>query len=339
MSAVNPFWRCALALAAALAVVPAHPQAFRLPTPNRALLEDGGEARYFVGTVGRTWTSGTFGCVRSDGAQFHEGLDIRAVQRDKRGEATDPVTATLDGVVAYINLKPSLSNYGIYVVLRHQAEGLEFYSLYAHLADTPAGLKVGQRVGAGERIGTVGRTSNTSQAISRERAHLHFEIAFRLTDRYAAWHQANLKGTRNDHGEWNGRNFLGIDPAPVLRGAAASRDFSLLRHLRSQRELCRVMIRKSDLFWARRCPGLVANNPRALKEGVAGFEVVLNATGLPFLLIPRAASEIAGKERVRLLSVNAAEAERLPCRKIVRQRNGQWELGVNGNALISLLTH
>lgn len=339
MSAVNLFWRRALALLAALVAVAGQAQAFRLPTPNRALLEDGGEARYFVGTVGRTWTSGTFGCVRSDGTQFHEGLDIRAVQRDKRGEATDPVLATLDGVVAYINPKPSLSNYGIYVVLRHQVEGLEFYSLYAHLADAPAGLKVGQRVGAGERIGTVGRTSNTSQPISRERAHLHFEIAFRLTGRYAAWHQANLKGTRNDHGEWNGRNFLGIDPAPVLRGAAANRDFSLLRHLRSQRELCRVMVRESDLFWARRCPGLVASNPRALKEGVAGFEVVLNANGLPFLLIPRAAGEITGKERVRLLSVNEAEAGRLPCRKIVRQRNGQWELGVNGNSLISLLTH
>ncbi len=314
-------------------------QSFVLPTPNRTLLESGGEPKYFVGTVGKPWSSGTYGCVRSNGAQFHEGLDIRAVQRNKAGEATDPVLATCDGIVSYINSKPSLSNYGIYVVIRHQANGLEFYSMYAHLANTQPSLKAGQSVRAGERIGTVGRTTNTGQGISRERAHLHFEITFRLTDRYAAWHQTNLKGTRNDHGEWNGRNFLGIDPVPLLRGGATNSGFSLLGHLRSQRELCRVMIRQANLSWVRRCPGLVANNPRAVKEGIAGFEVALNANGLPFLLIPRAASEIQGKERIRLISVNTAEARRLPCRQLVRQRNGQWELGVNGHSLLSLLAN
>jgi hypothetical protein len=336
---VNRFVCLTATLGLALAALPGGAREFRLPTPNRALLEAGGEARYFVGTVGRPWTSGTYGCVRSDGAQFHEGLDIRAVQRDGQGEATDPVFATLDGVVAYINTKPSLSNYGIYLVLRHHTEGLEFYSVYAHLARIQPGLKEGQRVGAGERLGTLGRTANTSQSISRERAHLHFEIAFRLTDRYTAWHQTHLRGTRNDHGEWNGRNLLGIDPAPVLRSAATNRDFSLLRHLRSRRELCRVLLREPSLSWARRCPGLVANNPRAVKEGTAGFEVSLDATGFPFLLIPRAGSEIAGKERFRLLSVNAAEAGRFPCRKIVRQRDGRWELGVNGQSLVSLLAN
>jgi hypothetical protein len=335
---VKPLLSVALAIASVLAAGDLLGQAFRLPTPNRALLEKDGEARYFVGTVGRTWPSGTYGCVRSEGLQFHEGLDIRPVQRDKAGEATDLALATLDGTVAYINSKPSLSNYGIYVMLRHQAEGLEFYSVYAHLASTVAGLKAGQAVRAGERIGTVGRTANTRQGISKDRAHLHFELTFRLTDRYTAWHASNLKGTRNDHGEWNGRNFLGIDPAPVLREAAGS-GFSLVRHLRSQRELCRVQIRKPNLSWARRCPSLVANNPRALREGVAGFEVALNANGLPFLLIPRAESELTGKERIRLLSVNEAEVKRLPCRKIVRQRSGRWELGTNGSSLVSIVAN
>lgn len=335
---MKPLLSVVLAVWSGLATGYLHGQSFHLPTSNRALLERDGEARYFVGTVGRSWQSGTYGCVRSDGQQFHEGLDIRAVQRDKAGEATDLALATLDGVVVYINSKPSLSNYGIYVVVRHRADGLEFYSVYAHLASTVAGLKAGQSVRAGERLGTVGRTANTRQGISKERAHLHFEITFRLTDRYAAWHQANLKGTRNDHGEWNGRNFLGIDPAPALREAAGS-GFNLVRHLRSQRELCRVLIRKPDLFWARRCPSLVANNPRALREGIAGFEVALNANGLPFLLIPRAESELTSKDRIRLLSVNAAEAQRLPCRKIVRQRNGRWELGASGTSLVSLLAN
>src|SRR3982750_3894665 len=58
-------------------------QPFQLPTANHALFEKGGEERFFVGTVGKPWTTGTFGCVRSDGHQLHEGLDIRSLQRDK----------------------------------------------------------------------------------------------------------------------------------------------------------------------------------------------------------------------------------------------------------------
>src|SRR4051812_31730643 len=49
---------------------------FQLPTANHAILEPGKEEQFFVGTVGKPWTSGTFGCVRTDGWQMHEGLDI-----------------------------------------------------------------------------------------------------------------------------------------------------------------------------------------------------------------------------------------------------------------------
>src|SRR4051812_25821680 len=81
-------------------------QPFQLPTANQALFEKGGEERFFVGTVGKPWITGTFGCVRSDGAQMHEGLDIRCLQRDKHGEPMDPVMATADGTVAYFNTHP-----------------------------------------------------------------------------------------------------------------------------------------------------------------------------------------------------------------------------------------
>src|ERR1044071_6041268 len=84
-------------------------QTFVLPTPNDAILK-GDFTNYFVGTVGRDWTSGTFGCVRSDGFQMHEGLDIKCVQRDKKGEPLDPVYAAAAGKVAYLNPKAGLSN-------------------------------------------------------------------------------------------------------------------------------------------------------------------------------------------------------------------------------------
>src|SRR3954471_15776905 len=83
---------------------------FHLPTANRAIFDaDGGAERFFVGTTGKPWTSGMFGCVRSDGHQFHEGVDIKCLQRDKRGEPIDPVRATADGTVAYINTRANLS--------------------------------------------------------------------------------------------------------------------------------------------------------------------------------------------------------------------------------------
>src|SRR5258706_10704253 len=58
---------------------------FLLPTANHALYEPGQEEKFFVPTPGKSWTSGTFGCVRTEGWQLHEGLDIRCLQRDKKG--------------------------------------------------------------------------------------------------------------------------------------------------------------------------------------------------------------------------------------------------------------
>src|SRR6266496_5845507 len=122
---------------------------FQLPTANHTLFERGQEEKFLVGTVGKPWTSGGFGCVRTEGWQMHEGLDIKCLQRDAHGEPADPVSAAADGTVAYINTRSSLSNYGNYIVLRHEIDGLEVYTLYAHLHEARPGLKAGQPVKAG----------------------------------------------------------------------------------------------------------------------------------------------------------------------------------------------
>ncbi len=299
--------------------------AFGLPTANKALFESGGGERYYVGTAGRTWTSGQFGCVRSDGRQLHEGLDIRAVSRDRRGEPTDPVLAAADGTVAYLNLKPSLSNYGNYVVVRHVIDRVEIHTLYAHLASASSGLKVGQKVQAGQRIGTMGRTSNTRQKISLDRAHLHFEMCFRVGQRFAAWHAKNQPGMRNDHGEFNGRNLVGIDPAAVLRTQQQlGTNFSLARHLASQPETLRIWVRNPRFPWAKRFPGLIRRNVVAEKEGVAGWEVALSYNGAPIWMAARSAREMPGKERFRLLSVDEAEWKEHPCARLVIRRGQAW---------------
>jgi peptidoglycan LD-endopeptidase LytH len=318
----------------------AEAQCFLPPTANHALFERNGEERFFVGTVGKTWTTGTFGCVRTDGWQMHEGLDIRCLQRDKHGEPTDPVLATADGTVVYVSTKPSLSNYGNYVVVRHEVEGLEVYSLYAHLREVRQGLKIGQAVKAGEPIAIMGRTANTHEGISKERAHVHFELNLLANDRYASWHKQAVLGERNDHGEWNGQNLLGIDPRPILmQSHNRSANFSLLNFLQHQPELCRVLVRKTDFPWVRRYAALVRPNAAAQKDGIAGYEMALNFNGVPFELIPRTASEIKGKTRFQLLSVNEAEYHMNPARRLVAKRGARWALTSHGMELLGMLTY
>ena len=316
-------------------------QSLLLPTPNRALFAPGAEEKFFAPTPGKTWTAGTFGCVRSDGHQLHEGIDILWTRRDKRGEPTDPVSAAAEGSVAYVNRKAGLSNYGNYVILRHRLDGLEFCTRYAHLASIREGLDKGDVVKAGEVLGVLGRTTNTKTRIAAERAHLHFEIAVVASERYATWHEANLKGLRNDHGNWNGRNLLGLDPRAVfLRQRADGDKFSLVRFVQSQTELCRVLVRSADFPFARAHRALIRANPTAEREGAAAYEVSLNFNGVPCVIVPRAPSEVKGySAKVHLLSVNDAEQRAHGCRKLLTAKGGRWELSPDARQLLDLLFH
>jgi murein DD-endopeptidase MepM/ murein hydrolase activator NlpD len=318
----------------------AQAQPFRLPTANHALFEKGDEEKFFVGTANKPWTTGTFGCVRSGGWQMHEGLDIRCLQRDGQGEPTDPVLATADGTVAYVSTRPSLSNYGNYLILQHQVEGLEIYSLYAHLREIRQDLKVGQPVKAGETVAVMGRTANTREGISKDRAHVHFELNLLANDRFASWYKKTFPGQRNDHGEWNGQNLLGIDPQAILLAEHdTGAKFSLLSFLQGQTELCRVLVRKTYFPWLKRYAPLVRPSARAEKEGVAGYELALNFNGVAFELIPRAASEIKGKTKFQLISVNETEYHKNPARRLVAKRGAHWELTSHGLNLLEMLTY
>ena len=99
-----------------------------------------------------------------------------------------------------------------------------------------------------------------------------------------------------------------------------------------------MLVRDPNLSWARRYPMLVKPNPTAQQAGIAGYELVLNFNGLPYEVIPRSASEIKTKSKYLLLSVNAAEKQKHPCRKLVVQKGGRWELASNGLHLLDLLT-
>lgn len=313
---------------------------FQFPTANHALFEPGQELKFFAPTTpGRPWESGGFGCVRDNGQRMHEGLDILHLQTDRRGEPTDPVMATADGTVMYFSTHPGLSNYGNYLVIRNLVEGLEIYSLYAHLSAIRPGLRIGDTVRAGEVVATMGRTSS-AERIDKWRAHLHFELNVFVNDRFPQWFRQSSPGERNDHGEWNGQNLNGLDPRLILLAEQSEGPrFSLLTFLRSQTEVCRVMVRATNFPYLKRYPQLVLSNPVAEKQGVAGYEVALNYNGVAFALMPRAESEIKSRGKFQLLSVNEAEERANPCRHLVVKRNGHWQLGNEGLREVELLTY
>src|SRR5881296_4341188 len=91
-----------------------------LPTDNDALFSGNGAAFYqyvernYKGAKSTPWEGGQYGFVRdpTDTAggivytRFHEGVDIRPLHRDPRGEPLDEVRAIADGKVVHTNLMP-----------------------------------------------------------------------------------------------------------------------------------------------------------------------------------------------------------------------------------------
>jgi septal ring factor EnvC (AmiA/AmiB activator) len=99
------------------------------------------------------------------GRRKHPRFDTYTLQNGIEIEASEgaPVQAVHEGSVAFAEL---FRGYGLMVVLDH---GGRHHSLYAHLAECR--VKMGDRVTAGDVIGTVGSTG-------LEDAGLYFEMRF-----------------------------------------------------------------------------------------------------------------------------------------------------------------
>ena len=197
--------------------------AWQLPTENDGLFHDQ-KSLFFQPTISRRLISGMFGFVRTSEPEparifehFHKGIDIRPLHRDKKGDPTDTISASADGEVVRVNLDEKISDYGKQVIVRHLWGKQPVYTIYGHLASI--GVEVGQKVKAGDPLGVMGWTG---PGLVRERAHLHFEIAFQINGKFAEWVDTAKPGRLwepNRHGEWNGLNLMGIDPIPLLKAA------------------------------------------------------------------------------------------------------------------------
>ncbi len=260
------------------------------PTPNAAFVRGGNAESVAQPTESGATLSALFGCVRNDGRRFHEGLDLGPISRDQRGEATDPIFAFADGVVRYVNRRPSLSSYGNYVVLEHPQIAPGLVTVYAHLSAIPDRIAAGTAVRGGQRIATMGRSAG-GYRIPPSRAHLHFEVGLWLGSDFQSWYDAQSFDSANDHGDFNGMNIVGLDVWELLlalrSGAAdgvwefvASEPIAVVAHVRSDRIPAAL----------RANPHLMVN--LALPPTHAGWKIELTWYGAPLRFTALAADEM-----------------------------------------------
>jgi peptidoglycan LD-endopeptidase LytH len=128
--------------------------------------------------------SDTFTQTRGDGARLHEALDIMA-----------PVGTTVRAAGSGSVEKLYRSRAGGNTVYVRTSDGSTIH-YYAHLDEYAEGLKEGQRIRRGQRLGTVGSSGNADD----QTPHLHFAILQTTAD--AEW--------------WEPANA--VNPYPLLTG-------------------------------------------------------------------------------------------------------------------------
>lgn len=128
--------------------------------------------------------SDSFSDERGGGSRLHEAIDIMA-------PSGTSVVAAAPGTIE----KLFLSDAGGKTIYVRSSDGRTIH-YYAHMDDYAEGLREGQRVRRGQRLGTVGSTGNASP----DAPHLHFAIL--QTTKDAEW--------------WEPANA--INPYPLLSG-------------------------------------------------------------------------------------------------------------------------
>jgi peptidoglycan LD-endopeptidase LytH len=296
------------------------------PTPSTAWAEGKPLSSFLQHAGSGDPRSGAFGGVRSGGAQFHEGIDIKPVQRDRRGEPLDPILAAMAGVVRHVNPAAGASSYGRYIVLEHPHIEPALYSLYAHLARIAPDIRTGNQVPAGHVLGTMGHSAG-GYMIPKERSHLHFEIGVMVTRDFQAWYDRRRFGSRNAHGIWNGMNLLGFDPLDFFQAWRLRRIDTAGQYFAGMETVVRLQIATFRIpDFVTRYPSLLA---KPVSGVVAGWEIRFNWTGLPFAWTPLSPAEVTGlaREQPRIVEVNAAVERRERSRSLAVPRRGHWVPG------------
>lgn len=308
----------------------------QFPTDNRALVE-GRLEDFYQPTISGRLKSGMFGFVRSNLPEpppyferFHEGIDIKPLRRDRYGRPLDVVRAAAPGTVVYVNTRSRASNYGLYIIIRHDYGACQAYTTYAHLASVA--VRAGQKVQAGQKIGVLGWSGNVSR---RDLAHLHFEFGFMLNTDFPAWYErfADAQDGRNEHGLYNGMNFLGIDPARILEESYRGQAVTVPELLAREKVTFRVRVpswnRQGD--FQRRFPFLTLDGNSPMPPA---WEVDCNRVGLPLRFRP--CSEAVERPELIWFDESLTLQDSFT-RGIVEKKDGRRVLGRVGKKWASLI--
>ncbi len=231
-----------------------------LPTDNDAIFHGPARAgdfyqyieRDYHGEKSTPWEGGQYGFVRdpeqtSSGVvytRFHEGIDIRCLHRDERGEPLDEVHAIADGKVVYTNSVPSYSNYGKYIVIEHHWGGSPYFSLYGHLSKIDT--HIGDSVHRGQHIAVMGYTG---VGINRERAHVHLELNLMLSRKFQEWYDAYVHPSDpNHHGIYNGINLTGLNIARLYLELREKPSLTIPQFLSEEEIFYKVALPRSHNF-------------------------------------------------------------------------------------------
>ena len=102
-----------------------------------------------------------YGCYVDMNGILHNGIDL-----GNYGNTSTPIIASASGVV----IRSGWHNgYGNHVILSHNLNGVTYTTVYAHMYTAPY-VSLGEKVSAGQTLGTMGSTGYSSGP------HLHFEI-------------------------------------------------------------------------------------------------------------------------------------------------------------------
>jgi len=263
-----------------------------LPTDNDALFRGDGPEFYqyierdFQGEKSTPWDGGRYGFVRNPVptaqgliyTRFHEGIDIRCLHRDARGEPLDDVRAIADGKVVHTNQVTGYSNYGRYSVIEHNWDGSPYFSLYGHLSEIV--VRVGERVNRGQRIARMGYTG---EGLNQARAHVHLEVNLMLNRNFESWHDRFLRDP-NHNGIYNGINLAGLDIARFFLEHEKRPDLTVPQFLAEEETFYKVALPESSHFDLRKFyPWMVKNASTNAKS----WEVSFARSGLPLQIEAR----------------------------------------------------
>ena len=289
------------------------------PTPNPAFVSGLGFKAFLQKTgPDKDFSSGAFGCVRNNGYKFHEGIDLFPIKREKNGDPSDSVFSAMGGTVAYINHKSSESSYGKYLVLEHPDHSPSLYSLYAHLDNLRDDLRVGSKVDVAEVLGKMGNSS--SFRIPQSRAHLHFEIGFRLSQEFDTWYNRKSFKTPNKHGNYNGFNLVGINPLPFFKYYQSGKMHTPNDFIKQLPEIVKLRV-SSNLT-----PSILKINPSlctsdVLDKGTRSWICSFGPYGIPLSFTPSIEQH---SDKLEIISFNKMH-QTGNCRKLVEKK---------GNSLI-----